>query len=143
MFATKRLMTIGYEGRTVNAFLDVLLANRVERVADVRELPLSRRRGFSKTALASALAEAGIEYVHVRAAGNPFRHDDAAPAVVLARFRDHAERQPEVLAALHEAVAVKRAALLCFEADPASCHRSVLADLLARAAADSIRVCDL
>ncbi len=136
------LMTIGYEGKSVQALLDQLLASRVERVVDVRQLPLSRRRGFSKTMLASALVEAGIEYVHVRAAGNPFRHDDASTSVVLARFRRYAQEHVEVLSALRDAVAGARAALLCFEVDPASCHRSVLADLLMRSA-DRRRVCHL
>lgn len=124
------LMTVGYEGKSVQALLDELLASDVERVVDVRQLPLSRRHGFSKTALAGALTEAGIEYVHVRAAGNPFRHDDASIDVVLRRFRQHAREHAEVLTALRMAVAGARSALLCFEVDPASCHRSVLADLL-------------
>lgn len=129
-------MTIGYEGKTVQAVLDRLLASAVSRVVDVRQLPLSRRRGFSKTALADALTEAGIEYVHVRAAGNPYRHDEAPPKLVLARFRKYVEERPEILTALGEAVRPAASALLCFEADAAGCHRSVLADLLVRTATD-------
>lgn len=135
-------MTVGYEGKSVQALLDQLLTSHVERVVDVRQLPLSRRRGFSKTALSCALAEAGIEYVHVRAAGNPFRHDDASIGAVLARFRRYAQAHDEVLATLRQAVVGARTALLCFEADAASCHRSVLADLLLRSA-DGRRVCHL
>lgn len=136
------MMTVGYEGKSVQALLDQLLAAHVARVVDVRQLPLSRRRGFSKTALAGALTEAGIEYVHVRAAGNPFRHDDASIDVVLARFRRHAQEHAEVLATLRKAIAGARSALLCFEVDAACCHRSVLADLLLRSS-DGRRVCHL
>lgn len=132
-------MTIGYEGRSPRAFIDCLLASHVQRVVDVRELPLSRRRGFSKTALAAQLAEAGIEYVHVRAAGNPFRHDTAPVERLLARFRHHVSTKPGALASLGRAIAGAHSVLLCFEADPACCHRSVLADLLARET-DGLRV---
>jgi hypothetical protein len=67
----RQLFTVGYEGRSVDELLDELRAAGVERLVDVRELPLSQRRGFSKTALGDALREAGILYVHVKALGNP------------------------------------------------------------------------
>src|SRR6478609_6265917 len=66
-----RIFTIGYEGTTVSEFIASLLAAGVGRVIDVRALPLSRRPGFSKTALRGALEEAGIEYVHLKALGTP------------------------------------------------------------------------
>jgi uncharacterized protein (DUF488 family) len=56
------LLTIGYEGRTIEEFVGELLAGSVETLIDVRELPLSRKRGFSKRALSTELAAAGIEY---------------------------------------------------------------------------------
>jgi uncharacterized protein (DUF488 family) len=66
-----RLYTVGYQGRSLAELLDSLSRAEVQRVVDVRELPLSRKPGFSKTALAAALAERGIEYVHVKPLGNP------------------------------------------------------------------------
>src|SRR3989337_3759427 len=66
-----RIFTIGYEAATVPDFLEALRSAGVKRVIDVRALPLSRRPGFSKTPLRGALAEAGIEYVHLRALGPP------------------------------------------------------------------------
>ena len=67
-------ISVGYEGRTPAEMVALLRAQRVSRVLDIRELPLSRRRGFSKTALAERLRKAGIEYRHLRFAGNPHRH---------------------------------------------------------------------
>ena len=124
---TARLFTIGYADRELAELVAMLGAAKVDRVIDVRQLPLSRRRGFSKTPLAAALAEAGIAYVHVRAAGNPYRKEDDA----LARYRAHLGR-----AAVAEVVAAAqghRAALLCTCADPAACHRGILAPRVARA----------
>ena len=57
-----RILTIGYEGASVEGFLQTLKASGVTQLLDVRELPLSRRKGFSKNALASMLILAGIGY---------------------------------------------------------------------------------
>src|ERR1700710_1969290 len=65
------LCTIGYEKTTWPAVLATLRAAGVAQVLDVRQLPLSRRPGFSKRQLASGLAEAGMGYVHLRALGTP------------------------------------------------------------------------
>src|SRR5919197_4026258 len=75
-----RIFTIGYEGATVGEFLAALKAAGVERVIDVRALPLSRRPGFSKSPLCAALDEAGIEYVHLKALGTPSEGRAAARA---------------------------------------------------------------
>src|SRR2546427_80970 len=73
-----KVFTIGYEATTMADFLAALTGAGVERVIDVRALPLSRRPGFSKTSLAASLAEAGIDYVHLKALGTPKRGRDAA-----------------------------------------------------------------
>jgi uncharacterized protein (DUF488 family) len=105
----------------------------VERVVDVRALPLSRRKGFSKTPLRQALSEGGIDYVHVRAAGNPFRGQKSDIKTCLALYTKHLDAHPEVLNEVEMAIKGHRAALLCVEGDVHSCHRSVLMDrLLAR-----------
>ena len=113
-------------------FLAALAAAGVERVIDVRALPLSRRPGFSKTPLKSALAEAGIDYVHLRALGTPTAGREAA------RQGRHAELEriyggqlelPEAIAQgaqMLELAQDKPSALLCFERDPAGCHRTLL-----------------
>src|SRR6185369_12843167 len=75
-----RIFTIGYEGSTMPEFLAARRKAGVERVIDVRALPLSRRPGFSKTPLRLALEEAGIEYVHLKALGTPAEGRTAARA---------------------------------------------------------------
>lgn len=125
------LFTIGYERRTVDDLIATLREHAVTRVIDVRELPLSRRKGFSKTALGDALAAAGIDYVHLRAAGNPFRAEGD-----IERYRDHLARSPEVVDLVIETARGQRAALLCLERDAAHCHRGILAAQVVRRAAD-------
>jgi uncharacterized protein (DUF488 family) len=135
-----RIFTIGYEATTMAEFLAVLRSAGVERVIDVRALPLSRRPGFSKSPLRAALAGAGIDYVHLKALGTPVdgrqaaragRHDD------LERIYAAQLELPEAIVAaeqMRELAADMPSALLCFERDPAACHRSLL---IAAAASDA------
>jgi uncharacterized protein (DUF488 family) len=127
------LFTIGYEGRQLDEVLAILAANKVDRVIDIRELPLSRRRGFSKTPLGEALRGAGIEYVHLRIAGNPYRREreDMPREVLLAKYDAHVDETPEVVSEVAASARGRRAALLCYEAAPEECHRSRLAPRVA------------
>jgi len=127
-----RVFTIGYESATMADFIKALTTAGVERVIDVRAVPNSRRPGFSKTPLRNALAEAGIDYVHLRALGTPAdgreaarkgRHED------LKRIYAAQLDLPEAIVAaeqMRELAAEKPSALLCYERDPAGCHRSLL-----------------
>src|ERR1041385_1709025 len=75
-----RIFTIGYEDTTVPEFVAALQKAGVERVIDVRALPLSRRPGFSKSPLKASLEESGIEYLHLKALGTPAEGRAAARA---------------------------------------------------------------
>jgi uncharacterized protein (DUF488 family) len=128
------LFTIGYEGRALDELIAELEANRIERVIDVRELPLSRRRGFSKTPLGAALAEHDIEYVHLRQAGNPYRRekDELPRAELLAKYKRHLAGARQAVSDVVEAARGRRVSLLCYERHPAECHRSILSKRIAR-----------
>lgn len=132
-----RIFTIGYEGATVGELIAALQAAGVERVIDVRALPLSRRPGFSKTPLRGALDEVGIEYVHLKALGTPSegrtaaragRHDD------MARVYAGQLELPEAIVQSAQMLALadeKPTALLCVEREPAHCHRTLLLEAVA------------
>ena len=132
-----RIFTIGYEGVTLPEFLAALLAAGVGRVIDVRALPLSRRPGFSKSALRGALEEAGIEYVHLKALGTPADGRAAARAgrhADMARIYASQLELPEAIAQGAQMIALadeKPSALLCFEREPAECHRTLLIEAVA------------
>lgn len=129
------LCTIGYEKRSLDEYIDLLLSSGVEVVVDVRETAWSHKPGFSKTALSAGLKAAGIAYVHLRAAGNPKWLREAARdhAECLALYRSYLTHHPEVLASLAETlreqgVSHRRIALTCFERHPEDCHRGILAE---------------
>jgi len=140
-----RIFTIGYEGTTVPEFIAALQKAGVERVIDVRALPLSRRPGFSKSALRSALEESGIEYLHLKALGTPSEGRTAARAgrhADMARIYAGQLEVPEAMAQsarMLELAKEKPSALLCMEREPAHCHRT----LLLKAVAPTAQVVDL
>jgi uncharacterized protein (DUF488 family) len=134
---TKQLFTIGYEGASIDEFVANLSSYPIDVLIDVRELPLSRKRGFSKNSLRSALDDQGIEYLHLRGLGDPKSGRIAAREGRYADFRRIFSNHLRSSAAredLSEAidVAVKRTAvLLCFEKDHRNCHRCIVADEMA------------
>jgi len=131
------LWTIGYQGTIVDRLIAALHAVGVTMVIDVRELPLSRRAGFSKRVLAASLAEGGVGYTHLKALGTPKDGRVAAHQGDYARFWsivDEKLRSPEADFALLQAADIARrqpSALLCVEADPLVCHRTRVAEALA------------
>ena len=139
-----RLSTIGYEKKTVDEFLAELAEARVELVIDVRAVAASRRPGFSKSAMAAALKERGIDYLHLRALGTPKAGREAARKGRIAEMHAIFEGQletPEAELAMEQVDAAARerhAALLCFEADAGGCHRAMVAERLAARSGYSI-----
>ena len=132
-----KLRTIGYERATQSAVIDCLRRAGVAVLIDVRAVAASRRAGFSKSLLAASLAAAGVDYVHLRALGTPKAGRQAARAGRHAEMRSIFEShlaEPEAqlqLAVAADIASQRPAALLCFEADAARCHRRILADRLA------------
>ena len=134
--ARKTIFTIGYEQATQAAVIAALRDAKVELLADIRYLPLSRRPGFSKNSLKAAVQEAGIAYRHFRDLGTP------AEGRAAARRGDHAElarvyagqlELPQALAQMAELRAIaqdQRVCLLCYERAAAECHRALLFDAL-------------
>lgn len=129
------LATIGYEDATPARLVAVLRDAGVETVVDVRALANSRRPGFAKRALSAALAEAGIGYEHARALGTPPEGRAAArkgrTEAMRAVFAAHlagVEAQAALAALADRARRGERLCLLCLEADPARCHRALVAE---------------
>ncbi len=128
----RRIFTIGYEGATQSELVGALEAAGVGRVIDVRAVPLSRKPGFSKNVLAAGLKEAGIDYVHLKALGTPPAGRQAARRGRMDEMRRIYAAQLDTPEAAAEAARMtalaeeKPSALLCFERDPAACHRTPL-----------------
>lgn len=130
------LYTIGYEGTDIDRFVATLKAVGVDLLADVRALPLSRKRGFSKNALRARIELEGIAYVHLAALGDPKEGRVAARAGRFDQFRkiynkhlSQVEPQ-ETLRELTALIKERPTCLMCFERDPTECHRLIVASQL-------------
>ena len=131
------VFTTSYEGRSLDAFLAALRAQGVRLLVDVREAPISRKRGFSKSLLAEALRNAGIDYQHMRALGCPKPIRDAYRADgdwqrYTTAFMQHLAGQQQALETLGLLCSAQPTALLCYEADFNRCHRTYVARAVAR-----------
>jgi uncharacterized protein (DUF488 family) len=142
------IFTIGYERLLPEALVAELRAAGVRRLIDVRFRPQSRRPGMSKTRLGALMAEHGIAYESRRSLGTPpdirWLYRAGRVAEGAERFTRHLDESAgdELDALASELASAPPTALLCLEADPAGCHRSVVAQAL-RARRPGLRVVDL
>lgn len=126
------LFTIGYEGLDLQVFLNRLEEHGIECLLDIREIPLSRKRGFSKSSLALALEGRGIQYVHIRELGSPrVLREELKSHGDYGRFFRRMERylttQDEGIERAYRYIGHTRCCLMCFEKLAATCHRKLVA----------------
>jgi uncharacterized protein (DUF488 family) len=138
------LFSFGYEGLRIDEFVARLQGVGVRVVLDVRQLPLSRKPGFSKSALAARLRKSGIAYRHIPALGCPrlirdrYKSDGDWPAYARA-FRAYLAGQEDALAEVARIAGKIEACLVCFEADHKLCHRSLVARAIPRSEGITVR----
>lgn len=130
------LFTIGYEGADIDDFVATLSVMGVDVLLDIRELPISRRRGFAKRALSEAVGEVGIGYRHEKQLGSPKPiRDELKKGGDYDRFfrayTEHLDGHRDLLEQLANDLC-GNVALLCYERNHNECHRSVVADALAQ-----------
>jgi uncharacterized protein (DUF488 family) len=135
------MLTIGYSGYQLDTFATALAENGVESLIDIREIPLSRKRGFSKSGLRDHLCSHGITYEHLRELGSPksLRHE-------VRRTRDYAQffrgmrrhlnstEASEQLEHVVELARSQRLCMMCCCADWQRCHRRCVVDAILKVA---------
>jgi uncharacterized protein (DUF488 family) len=137
MGAKRKLLTTGYAGHDPDSFLGKLQEHDVDVVVDVRQNPVSRKRGFSRTKLSEFLTDHGIEYTHLPELGVPanlrhrLRDGECDLDEYFTDFREYLQTQDNVLDELYTMAARKSCCLICVEHLPDDCHRSVVADVVA------------
>lgn len=129
----KVLYLTGYENDTVNSFLKKLKYNGITRVIDVREYPLSRKRGFSKLELEKILNRSNIKYTHIQPLGSPrdIRQQLKTNGDYITFFKNYRfyikNKHIELQRVLNYTVTDK-VCVMCLEKDCDLCHRTILAD---------------
>jgi len=129
----KPLYTIGYEGWEIEDFVSCLQGFKINCLLDVREIPLSRKKGFSKKVLSKKLNERGIRYIHMKELGSPreIRHklyQDGDYDYFFNAFQNYINRKKHFIKYAYEQMKDYVACLMCFEKLAFKCHRSVVAE---------------
>lgn len=122
------LYTIGYEGQDIDEFISRLKEVGITRLIDVREIPLSRKRGFSKSALKQRLEDENVEYVHYKALGSPtdIRHklrEDQNYNHFFEAFSNYLSGKMDVIEDVYQHLSNGVNCLMCFEHNHEECHR--------------------
>lgn len=128
----RKLYTLGYEGLDIGDFLGRLRNNGVNCLIDVREIPLSRKKGFSKRTLAEKLAGADINYVHFKQLGSPKRVRDELKntrdyPTFFSRMDAYLATQQQAIERAYQLILSRTCCLICFERNAEQCHRKLVA----------------
>lgn len=132
-----RIISVGYEGRTIDDYITTLTRYNVTALADVRRNPTSRKPGFSKTKLAEALKQAGIKYYHYPALGiesakrQNLRTSEDYNKLLAEYEQQLSPEHPDIMEILETLETNGNIALTCFERDQGKCHRSVVSKTIA------------
>lgn len=135
----KKLYLMGYEHETLKGFLQRVQDEDITTVIDVREIPLSRKNGFSKTNLEKSLDKYGVKYYHYPQLGSPSSlrktlKKDGDYLTFFKNYRKYIKKKKEVVNEVTQLVADngKNSTLLCFEKHSDLCHRSIVASEILR-----------
>lgn len=138
------IFTIGYEGINLEDFISLLSDNEIQTLIDIREYPLSRKPGFSKTILRTTVNLLGMEYIHIPELGCP-KHirnnyrEDKDWGRYRVDFLAYLETQGHAVQSLAQRSESTNFALLCFEADYNFCHRSFVANAVSKITKEKVR----
>ena len=143
-----RLFTIGYEGREINEFISLIRNHKITRLLDVRELPLSRKKGFSKSALKKRLELENIMYIHLRRLGSPseirkkLKTDGDYPFYFKA-FSEYLLQNQDAIKEAREYLIDGINCIMCFERKPEKCHRSVIVEAIKQINGNSLDILNI
>jgi len=141
----RELFTVGYEGATIDNFIDSLQANNINCILDVRALPLSRKPGFSKTKLSTRLEQVKIHYIHLPELGTPkdIRDELKSTRDYVAFFKKmekYLAGKKDAIRQAYNQVIDTRCCLLCFERLADQCHRKIVAEKIKATNGDGLQI---
>lgn len=129
----RKLFTVGYQGTEIDSFIAQIKKHAINCLIDVREVPLSRKPGFSKASLAGHLANNDIRYIHLKDLGSPkilrekLKVDNDYEAFFL-RMEEHLSDKQDVIENAHSYTINNTCCLMCYERLADTCHRKVVAN---------------
>lgn len=141
----KTLFTSGYEGMGLEDFIEQLKENNVQILIDIRERPLSRKKGFSKKSLTAALAAEDINYLHIKELGSPSElrkklREDKDYSYFFDEFSNYLSSKKDSLLEVLEVIQNSIGCLLCYEKSHEECHRKLVVEELLQMNSNEISV---
>ena len=141
----REVFTVGYEGTTIDTFIDNLQVNKIDCVLDIRALPLSRKPGFSKIKLAERLSLAGVRYIHLAELGTPKNIREKLKSTqdystFFKKMERYLAAQTEAIELAYNHVMNSRCCLMCFERLADHCHRRIVAEQIKAADGDGLQI---
>ena len=139
------LFTIGYEGREIDEFIDRLKKYKITRLIDIREIPQSRKKGYSKSVLKTKVESENIQYVHFRSLGSPskLRHklktDKDYPSFFEA-YGAYLKNNKDALYEVYELIKNGLNCIMCYEHLPEKCHRSKVVEEIIEINGNSLNI---
>lgn len=130
------IFTIGYEDKSIEDFLARIKKHKITVLVDIRERPISRKKGFSKSKITDHLQSIGVKYLHIGALGSPSRlreklHKDNNLEYFFKEYEKHLDTLDETVENLNQEVLSKSViCLMCMERNPLECHRLIVAKKL-------------
>lgn len=139
------LLTIGYEGQEIDEFVTRLKQFNISRLIDVRGIPISRKNGFSKSALSERLENENIQYIHVKALGSPSSirnklKSDWDYNYFFKEYSKHLSKNIEIIKELYENILDGINCIMCFERFAEQCHRSLIAERIKEYDGNKIKI---
>jgi len=140
-----RLYTIGYQDRNLDDFICELKSFGISVLIDVREIPVSRKKGFSKTSLYQYLEENDIQYIHLKDLGSPKSlreklRSDGDYSYFFNEYQKYIKSQAVLIEDLYQMVSDNICCLMCYEKIPKTCHRSIVANEVTKIDSNGLRI---
>ncbi len=143
-----QLSTIGYQGKNIQFFVDLLKTAGVTTIIDVRENPFSYKKGFSKNQLREALSDAGVKYYHFKELGSPAWlrkevKESKDMDYFFKEYRKHLDKNIPAVEEIMNLMQNEHCCLMCYEADPEMCHRKIVVEKIMEFASEIEMGCSM
>ena len=139
------LYTIGYESKNIEEFISQLKTNNIATLVDVREIPISRKKGFSKTIFSEFLNKNGIEYIHLKKLGSPknLRNElkqDKNYTSFFEKYLGYLKLHRDIINDLYKIILEKNCCIMCYESLPSRCHRKIICNEIEKIDGNGLKI---
>jgi len=139
------LYTIGYESKSIDDLISQLKSHDISTLVDVREIPISRKKGFSKTVFSEYLNENGIEYIHLKKLGSPKNirkelKQNKDYFSFFGKYLEYIKLHKNIINDLYKIILEKNCCIMCYENLPSKCHRKIICDEIEKIDGNGLKI---